>query len=182
MTTRILLLRGINVGGRNLLPMADLRALLAGLGATDVRTSIQSGNAVFRHADPDAAGLADRLAEAVERDHGFAPKTLTLAADTLERAIAANPFPEAVAEPKSLHLFFLAASPEPAGLARLRELAAAGERVAVVDAVLYLHAPAGIGRSKLAAAVEQRLGVSATARNWRTVLKLQEMVADAAMA
>ncbi len=86
-----------------------------------------------------------------------------------------NPFPEAEAEPKTLHLFFLASAPEAADIESLTEAKSPSERFHLTDHVFYLHAPDGIGRSKLAANAEKYLGVAITARNWRTVQKLREM-------
>ena len=100
---------------------------------------------------------------------------LILSADQLEDAIESNPFPEAEAEPKTLHLFFLAWAPAAPDIESLTEAKSPSERFHLTDHVFYLHAPDGIGRSKLAANAEKFLGVAATARNWRTVQKLREM-------
>ncbi len=175
MATWIALLRGINVGGRNILPMKELVRDLESLGLEDVRTYIQSGNAVFRAAGEEPSGLGEKIAATIEKRHGFRPQVLLLAAGELQDAIAANPFPEAEAEPKSLHLSFLAAPPPAPDLEALRAVKSPTERFHLTDRVFYLHAPDGIGRSKLAAKVEKRLGVPITARNWRTVSKLRQM-------
>ncbi len=175
MTTWIALFRGINVGGRNLLPMKELSRDLGALGLEDVRTYIQSGNVVFRSARSDSAALSAGIATRVEESHGFRPHVLLLTAGQLDAAIEANPFPEAEAEPKTLHLFFLAAPPATPDLEALERAKAPAERFQLTDPVFYLHAPGGIGRSKLAANAEKLLGVPATARNWRTVQKLRQM-------
>ena len=166
---RIALLRGVNVGGRNSLPMAGLRGLLADLGAEDVSTYIQSGNAVFR-GGPDA----DSISHAVEARFGFRPRCVVLAASDLAQAIAENPFPEAEATPKALHLFFLAgpATVDPAALDTAKS---AAERWRLRGRVFYLHSPLGLARSKLAEGIDRRLGTAATGRNWNTVLRLAEM-------
>jgi uncharacterized protein (DUF1697 family) len=171
----VLLLRGVNVGGRHTLPMRELAELLEALGLEEVRTYIQSGNAVFRAAGEAAAALGDRIAAAIEERKGFRPEVLVLSAERLEAAARANPFPEGEAEPKTLHLFFLAATPTAPDLAGLEALRSPTERFHLATEVLYLHAPDGIGRSKLATRVERLLGVPATARNWRTVQMLREM-------
>jgi uncharacterized protein (DUF1697 family) len=175
MNSYAVLFRGINVGGRNILPMKDLAALLQNLGCGNVRTYIQSGNAVFRHQERSASRLAASIREAVRASHDFEPEVLLLSADKLERALSSNPFPEAESEPSRLHLFFLAAAPESPDLDLIEALRADTERFALTDDVAYLHAPDGIGRSKLAARMERALGVAATARNWRTVGKILEM-------
>lgn len=171
----ILLLRGINVGGKNLLPMRELVEVLESLGLEEVRTYVQSGNAVFRASGAVPARLGDKVAAAIEERKGFRPHVLLLPADRLERAVRGNPFPEAEAEPGRLHLFFLDSAPESPDLDGLEATRAPTERFHLAADVFYLHAPDGIGRSKLAAKAERLLGVPATARNWRTVQKLREM-------
>ena len=175
MRTYIALFRGINVGGSNILPMKELVARLESLGCGDVRTFIQSGNAVFRHAEPQASKLASEIREAIRESHGFAPNVLLLTSEALERAVNSNPFPDAVAEPSRLHLFFLAAAPESPDFDAIEAMRAETERFEVKGDVAYLHAPAGIGRSKLAARVEKALGVVGTGRNWRSVSKILEI-------
>lgn len=172
MQTSIALLRGINVGGHNLLPMQELRSVLAGLGLQDVRTHIQSGNAVFRR-EGDTADLGPRISAAIDEKFGFAPPVVVLTAAELEQALAACPL--AGAEPGQLHFWFLAATPSAPDLARLEALRAADETFALRGRVFYLHAPAGIGHSRLAPLVEKALGVPGTARNGRTVAKLLEL-------
>jgi len=176
MRTYIALLRGINVGGSGKLPMADLRALLSELGAKDVQTYIQSGNAVFRHGS-SARTLTPKIRAAIAAAHGFEPATLLITAEELRSFADANPFPEAVADPKTLHLFLLANAPTSPDLQRLAQLAAADERFELRDRAFYLHAPSGMARSKLAAQAEKHLGSPTTARNWRTIAKLLDMTA-----
>ena len=175
MKTWILLLRGINVGGENKLPMKDLREHMASLDLEDVQTYIQSGNAVFRASDETVAGLPERLASAIDKHHGFSPQMLILSRDEWEAAMDANPFPEAQAEPKTLHLFFLASAPEAPDLEALERLQVPSERFHLTDDVFYLNAPDGIGRSKLVTRIGKCLGVEMTARNWRTVETLSEL-------
>lgn len=172
----IVLLRGVNVGSNRKLPMKELREILEGLGLEDVETYIQSGNAVARVAAGASPALAEDVAGAIEERRGFRPRVLVLGADRLLEAIEANPFPGADAEPTSLHLFFLAEPPRNPDLDALAEVATASERFRLDRDVFYLHAPEGFGRSKLAASAEKLLGVPATARNWRTVRKLRDMV------
>lgn len=178
MTTLIALFRAINVGGKNPLPMKALVALLEEIGATNVRTYIQSGNAVFRCRDEDPARLAERLSATIARHHGFSPQVLVLDREVLTRAMAENPFPEAEADPVSLHLGFLAAKPENPDLAGLDSLRKESERFHLGTGVFYLHAPEGVGRSRLAANAEKLLGVPMTDRNWRTVCRIRELVGE----
>jgi len=176
MTTLIALLRGINMGGHHKLPMNELFSLLTEMGLRDIRTYIQSGNVVFRSDAKDKATLAAKISVAIEAQHGFAPHVLLLDADELRKAMANNPYPEAEAVPTSLHLLFLAEVPRHADLNGLEALKTASERFALKGKVFYLHAPEGVGRSKLAARAEKLLGVAASGRNWNTVCKLAEMV------
>jgi uncharacterized protein (DUF1697 family) len=169
------LFRGINVGGRNRLPMKALTATLEAAGFSGVRTYIQSGNVVLGSKAGTASSLAARIVHAVMQAHGFAPKVFVLAAADLKRAADANPFPAGETEPNRLHLFFLAEQPKSADLAALNRLRAGREMFAIKGKVFYLHAPDGMGTSRLAAAAERHLGVDATARNWRTVSALLEM-------
>lgn len=175
MNTIIALLRGINVGGRNKLPMRELTQLLESLGLANVKTYIQSGNVVFQSERNDLAALADEIGAAVDQSHGFKPRILLLELADLEAAVAQNPYLQATEAPKTLHLYFLEAAPTQPDLAKLNELKTEREQFELIDTVFYLHAPDGIGRSKLAEKVEKALGVAATARNWRTVSKVLEM-------
>lgn len=175
MKTHIALLRGINVLGKNVLPMAELSAILESIGGKNVQTYIQSGNAVFQHKDAKVAKLSGDLSAEIAKRRGFAPHVLMLEAKDLAKVVKANPFPEAVVEPKSLHVFFLDSKPARSRLTLLPLLQTKTERFELRGTAFYLHTPDGFGRSKLAANVERKLGVPATARNWRTVCRLLEM-------
>ena len=176
----VALLRGINVGGNNKLPMKELTAELESLGCKNVGTYIQSGNAVFTSRENDAVRLSHKITAAIKKSHGFEPRVLLLTLEELETVVAANPFPEAESDPKTLHVGFLANVPANPDLQTLEELKTKSERFHLAGRLFYLHAPDGIGRSKLAARAERLLGVSMTDRNWRTVCKLRDLAkADA---
>ncbi len=175
MHTWIALFRGINVGGHHKLPMAELRAQLESMELQDVQTYIQSGNVVFRAEDSDCRKLATRIAGRVEKNQGFRPRVLLLSPEELQSAIDGNPFAEGEAEPKNLHLAFLAAAPANPQIDRIEAALADSERYRLTERVFYLYAPDGIGRSKLASNIERYLGVEATGRNWRTVSRLAEL-------
>lgn len=175
MNTYVALLRGINVGGNGSLPMRELVAAMEATGARNVRTYIQSGNAVFESAEKNVARLSKKLSAEILKRRGFEPYVHLLTREALARAIAENPFPEAVVDPGSLHLGFLAASPKSPDLKKLSSLKKESERFHLAKSVFYLHAPEGIGRSKLAASSEKLLGVPMTDRNWRTVSTLMEI-------
>ena len=175
MNTMIALLRGINVGGHNKLPMRELVDTLTDLGFRNIETYIQSGNVVFECDEGSKIILTNQIRDAIHQSHGFAPDAMLLSAEELEEAILANPFPEAEDQPKTLHLYFLGSEPHNPDMQRIEEMKNGSERYTLVGNVFYLHAPDGIGRSKLAAGIEKALGVSVTARNWRSVSKISEM-------
>jgi uncharacterized protein (DUF1697 family) len=172
MKTWIALFRGINVGGNNRLPMKDLVELLATLGCSDIKTYIQSGNVVFNKSIPDLPLFGRSISKAIFHRHGFEPIVQLLTIEELRVAAQSNPFVEAEAEPKTLHLSFLSAEPEAFDHGAFDGIKADSESYKLIGKRFYLHAPDGIGRSKLAARAEKLLGVQATGRNWRTVTKL----------
>jgi uncharacterized protein (DUF1697 family) len=173
MQTWIALLRGINVGGKNILPMASLVADLHSLKLQNIRTYIQSGNVVFETRAKNRGPLAEKIAARIEQQHGFRPHVLLLSEAELQHAISANPFSDS--DPKSVHFFFLDSTPTAPDIKSLDDAKAPREEYRIADQVLYLHAPDGIGRSKLAKNAERYLGVVATARNLRTVHKLSTL-------
>lgn len=154
--------------------MKELVQILQGLGCTHVKTYIQSGNAVFLHRAA-APALTKKIRAAVAAAKNFEPAVLLLSHEQLKRAAEANPFPEGEKDPSKLHLSFFAAKPKKPDLDLLEELRTESEHFALKPEAFYLHAPDGIGRSKLAAKVEQAIGVPITGRNWRTVQKLMEI-------
>jgi uncharacterized protein (DUF1697 family) len=174
MTIYVALFRGINVGGKHILPMQDLRDLLAELGCEDIQTYIQSGNAVFTSA-VNAAELSDKIRDAIEAQFGFAPQVLLLTVERFAAIASANPYPEAEATPKFLHVWFLTEKAGNPDIDAMNSIKAENERFTLTDDALYLYAPDGIGRSRLAAKIDRHLGVSTTARNWHTVRKLLDL-------
>ena len=169
----IALFRGINVGGKNILPMKDLARIFEGLGFEKVKTYIQSGNAVFLTKKDQTKMIAAEISSNILKSHGFKPRVLLLGVSELKDAIEKNPFK--TANGKALHFFFLEASPIKPDLDALVNVKSPSEEFKLIKKIFYLYAPEGIGRSKLAAKVEQALGVSVTARNWNTVSKLIAM-------
>lgn len=175
MNAWVLLLRGINVGGHHKLPMSTLKALLATLGVKDIATWIQSGNAVFSGVI-DARGFGDLIEDEIQSHLGFRPRALVFSRESFTEIVAAYPWPEARDDPTSGHIWFLSRTPEAPAMATLTKRAAPSERFALSDRAFYLHAPEGIGRSKLAEKVETALGVPATARNLNTATNLIAML------
>jgi uncharacterized protein (DUF1697 family) len=176
MDTYIALFRGINVGGRNILPMVELVDVFESLGLSSIKTYIQSGNVVFQGTDINRVELSQSICAATEKQCGVVTQVLILDVNEFEKAIASNPFPEAKVEPNTLHFFFLSSLPAKPNLESLESVKKDSEQFRLIDRVFYLYAPEGVGRSKLAMKVEKALGVTVTARNWRTVSKIMEMV------
>src|SRR5262245_7902337 len=175
MNIYIALFRGINVGGRNVLPMKELASVLGDLGALNVKTYIQSGNAVFVSPEKDTLSFSSKISLEIKKRRGFEPQVLLLELEDIERAMKKNPFPEATTDPKALHVSFLASKPGKPNLEALESLKIASERFQRIYNVFYVHAPEGTVRWKLAANVERHLGVPMTDRNWRTVCKILEL-------
>lgn len=175
MTSWIALLRGVNVGGKNILPMKELRALLEGLGMANVKTYIQSGNCFFQSDLATSEEMEALLEEKIETNFGFRPKVLVLKAEDLKTAIEANPFADSVEDPKNLHLFFLSSSVGEVDYDKMNSSSTSAEEYSLVDQVFYLHTPNGFHGSKVARVAEKCLGVAATGRNLRSAMKIAEM-------
>ena len=186
MATHVALLRGINLGGKNKVAMADLRALVGELGHADVVTYIQSGNVLFTApADADCTEVAGAITEAISTRLGVSAPVVVVTREELGQIHAANPFPDEP-DPKRVHAVVLSA-PLGAELtakldAAIAQSAAKGAKdaAATVGRTLYLHTPAGYGTSDLAAAAlrivsSPKAGVTGTARNWATITKLLEL-------
>jgi uncharacterized protein (DUF1697 family) len=178
MKTYIALFRGINVGGKNMLPMKELVVILEDLGAQKVKTYIQSGNVVFVYKDKDPTRLSHQIRAEIKKRRRFEPHVLLLGLEDIEKAIKQNPFPEAETDPATLHAGFLAATPERPDMKTLEGLKSDSERFCLIGRVFYLYAPDGVGRSKLAAQAERLLGVPMTDRNWRTVSTIRKMAQE----
>lgn len=175
MNTYIALFRGINVGGKNALPMKELVSIMESIGTKNVRTYIQSGNAVFQSESKHISQLPLQLSAEIKKHFGFEPHIQILELERLNRAIAQNPFPEAESEPSSLHVSFLAAKPKNPDLNKINSIKKPSERFVLDENLFYLHAPEGIGRSRLAAGIEKILGVPMTDRNWKSVCSIRDL-------
>ena len=179
MTIYVALLRGVNVGGRNMVAMKDLRALCERLGHEDVCTLLQSGNVVLGGGRWRGAALERRLEETARAALGVDTPFIVRTRDEWDALVAANPFPqEAAADPGHLLLFCLKEAPPPDAERRVRAAVKGRERVRVDGRQAYIVYPDGVGRSKLGVTVLERwLGSRGTGRNWNTVLKLQALAA-----
>lgn len=172
----VALLRAVNVGGRKL-PMAELRALCEGLGWSDVATYIQSGNVVFT-ADGKREALEAELERAIRETYGYEAPAVIRTAAQWRRYAPANPFPDAARETPNYLLMLVAKRPPANGAAEaIQAKAAAGEQVRRAGDAIWIYFPNGSGTSKLTPAlIDKAIGSPATSRNYRTVVKLQEML------
>ncbi|MFF9347680.1 DUF1697 domain-containing protein [Streptomyces sp. NPDC014734] len=178
MTMYAALLRGINVSGHKRVPMAELRTLLTELGHGDVRTHLQSGNAVFSSPSDDADALAAELERAIEKRFGFPVPCLVRDGSYLAAVAGACPFPAAELAGGHLHITYFGQPVDPTRFDRIDPASFLPEEFRLGDRALYLYAPDGLGRSKLAGALSRPSltgDVVATSRNWNTVRKLVEM-------
>jgi uncharacterized protein (DUF1697 family) len=173
-STHLALLRAVNLAGHNKVGMADLRALLVGLGFADARTVLQSGNVVFS-GGTRAPGQLERLLEDAARERlGLDTAFFVRTAKEWRAVVAGNPFPaEAKTDPAHLVVVFLKDAPAARAVAALQRAIVGREVVQARGRQAYAVYPDGIGRSRLTSAViEKHLGTAGTARNWNTVLKL----------
>jgi uncharacterized protein (DUF1697 family) len=173
----VALLRGVNVGGQRRIPMADLRAALSSSGLGGVRTYLQSGNVIFDARTGDTHAHQETIARILRDDLGQDVDVLVLSCSELQRIVADNPFSsQAAADDRSVHALLLFTPVSVASFAALEPPADEGELAVLGEGVIYLHLPHGYGRSKLTGEYfERKFGAPTTARNWRTVLALQEM-------
>jgi len=172
----VALLRGINLGKHNRLPMKELQALFTGAGCGRVAIYIQSGNVVFEASDRLAGQIPARISGALAVRFGMTIPVVTRTAAELARAVRANPYLESGADPDSLHVAFLADRPSPARIAALDARRSPPDEFAVIGREVYLRLPNGMARTKLTNAyLDSRLATTSTVRNWRTVLTLVEM-------
>jgi len=177
MQTCVALLRGVNVGGKTL-KMEPLRSAFEELGFSAVRTYVQSGNVVFAATQASPTRLLRILEERILRDFGLSIRVIVKGLKELEEIAKRNPFVKDKAIDQSkLHVTFLSEIPKKSAIQNLEGLATNAERFDVVDHQIYLYCPNGYGRTKLSnSAIEKKLSVVATTRNWRTVNALLAMM------
>jgi len=167
----VALLRGINVGGKNSLPMKELAGMFARAGCREVRTYIQSGNVVFG-AD-DVEGLAERIAAEIEQRFGMRVPVILRSGAEMRKALRSNPFAKAGVEESMLHVYFLADKPAAAAVKALDYERSPGDSFVVAGREIYLHLPDGVARTKLTNVYfDKQLATVSTLRNWRTVVTL----------
>lgn len=177
-TRYALLLRGVNVGAKNSLPMAELRAMLTKLGCVDVKTYVQSGNAVF-DARLDTASLTNAIEEALARYMGRSISTTLRTLDEMRAVVDGNPFTDIATNPAYLCVTFLSHEPTKSEVASLHAGDWNPELFEVRAKEIYTWHPNGQGRSPLSAALGRlALRGAVTTRNWNTVLKLLAMLGE----
>lgn len=195
-TRHIVLLRGINVGGKNKLPMADLRGALETAGYADVSTYIQSGNVALSAGSNDggvassinssvnnaannaamSAAIGETISEVIKTEFGLTIPVVVRSAEQLRSAIENNPFPEMVETPKFLHLYFCQEPISEEAAAALDHDRYVPDRMVAGETEVYVSYRDGVAGSKLTnAALDKALGQATTARNWNTVMKLLDM-------
>jgi len=175
--TYVALLRGINVGGRNKLPMRDLAAIFVGAGCTDVTTYIQSGNVVFRAPTRVATRIPKLITDSIAERLNMRVPVVTRSAADFEAVVDGNPYLGIEADFTKLHVAFLADHPTEVAIGALDPDRSPGDSYQVRGGEIYLHLPKGAAASKLSNAYfDAKLGTTSTARNWKTVLKLHELL------
>ncbi len=179
MARQIALLRGINVGGHRKVPMAELRELMARLGLRDVRTYVQSGNAVFTGPDGPETEVAGRLEAEIEATFGVSVPVMIRSREEMAGVVAANPLGSVATDPARHLVLFLHEPVDPERVAGIDPADFTPEAFRVLGREIFLWAPEGVRDSRVIKALsEKRLGAAGTARNWRTVEKLLAMAGE----
>ena len=171
------MLRGVNVGGRNMIKMDALKALCVSLKLKDPQTYVQSGNVIFSSGEKDLAKLTKRIQDAIEKAHGFRPGVMLRTAADLKDVVARNPFAKRSGiEPGKLIVNFLADDPGKQAREKALAIKIGPEEMHLIGREAYIYFPNGQGRSKFPwAAIERTLMTSATGRNWNSVTKMLEI-------
>ncbi len=168
----IIFLRGVNVGGHKKIRMADLRMLLEKEGFNNVKTYIQSGNVVVEAKGLE--GLSDQISRSIKKQYGFEVPAIAFSAAELAGILDDCPFPEEKKQASYFLLLFAMPDKDLAG--PLQEMECPGEELHVSERCVYLYYALGAGKAKLTSnLIEQKLKVVATARNYRTMMKMLEL-------
>lgn len=177
MPSHVVLLRGINVGRNKRVAMADLRALLSSLGYADVRTHLQSGNAVFTSSSTDQAELVARIEGAIAEQLGMTVRCVVRSAAEVRAVVDGNPLTAIATDGAKLLALFLSQQPDPALLAEHDPTELSADQIRLGDRVVYQWCPDGVlAAPPVSAFVEKHLGVVVTGRNWNTVTKLATLL------
>jgi uncharacterized protein (DUF1697 family) len=175
--THLALLRGINVGGKNKLPMNALVEIFVESGCKDVQTYIQSGNITFNASAKAAASVAGRVTAKITERFGYRTPVILRTVEQLRDVTLHNPFLDAGATPEALYVMFLADTPASASVQKLDPDRSPPDAFQVRGQEIYLHLPVGVANSKLTNAYfDTKLSTIGTSRNWRTVTRLLELM------
>jgi uncharacterized protein (DUF1697 family) len=175
MQTYIAILRGINVGGKNKLPMAELKEKISSIGLRHIQNYIQSGNLVFQSDEPNTAELASRIRRSIYNEWGYNVPVLVMVAQELAEIISANPFSSSK-DISLLHITFLSEIPDPNRINTLSVIQDSPNEFKIDKKAVYLFCPNGYSKTKLTnTLIERKLKVTATTRNLKTALALQQM-------
>ena len=175
MQTFVALLRGINVGKANRIPMAELRALLITHGYSEVATLLNSGNVVFRSEHSLQSKHAEAISLAISEKFSIQVPVIVKSAQELAAIIKENPIDATGVDHSQLLVAFVQESSELRGISSMESLVSLPERFITGKGAAYLHCPSGILASKAAKALHGKAGKATTTRNWATVLKLQTL-------
>jgi uncharacterized protein (DUF1697 family) len=177
LSKNVALLRGVNVGGKNCVPMVKLAQVFVDAGCTDVRTYIQSGNVIFQASQSKLKTLPGLITKRIEENLGCKIPVVLRSAEELGETIRNNPFIKAGAAEETLHVYFLAGSPDARSVTSLDPARSLPDVFVVRGRDIYLQMPNGMGRTKLTNAYfDSKLATVSTARNWRTVRNLFELM------
>jgi uncharacterized protein (DUF1697 family) len=175
----VALLRGVNVGGKNKLPMKDLAEMFVAAGCKDVRTYIQSGNVVFSASTALVKKLPDAITKAIEKKFSYKIPVVIRSGEEVANAVRENPFVKKATDVKLLYVSFLAHQPAVEAITGLDTARSAPDAFHVIGREIYLHLPTGAAKTKLTNAYfDSRLKTISTVRNWNTVLTLLELMSD----
>ncbi|HEY8291054.1 MAG TPA: DUF1697 domain-containing protein [Thermomicrobiales bacterium] len=176
-TTYLALLRGINVGGKNKLPMKDLIAMFVAAGCRDVRAYIQSGNIIFNAEPGIVTPIPDVITARIAEQLGYRVPIVLRTAGEMGEIMRHNPFVAAGADENTLHVLFLADRPSADRVSGLDTDRSPPDEFIVRGQEVYLCLPNGAGRTKLTNAYfDTKLATVSTGRNWRTVTTLLAMM------
>ncbi len=174
----VVLLRGVNVGKGNRVPMAAFKTLLEAQGCTGVRTLLNSGNGVFRSSARSASGLAKAIAARLQDSLGVDVLVVVKSASDFKAVVAENPFALPDAEHSRFLVAFAQVGGAAQGLSASLPMLEPSERLHIGSHAAYLHCAGGILESKAGAALLGKTGRGITTRNWATVLKLRALLND----
>ena len=171
----IALMRGINIGGTNKVTMNELREVFTNAGCKEVTSYIQTGNIVFTYPIVSISSLVDKVLVKIQEEFVFTttPRIMILSLNEFKKAVDENPYKNKGA-PNRHHCYFLSDEPDNPKLEILKTVQNT-EEFELKEKIFFLYTPDGLGRSKLAKNVEKTLGVHATARNYRSVMKIWEI-------